>query len=104
MAKFHGMIGYMQVLETSPGVYQDQILERDYKGDILRNSQSSESGEGLNDNININNRFSIIADAFAYSNIANIRYIKWNDTKWKVKSIDIQRPRLILNVGGVYNG
>lgn len=104
MAKFHGMIGYMQSVETAPGVYRDEITERPCNGDLLRNSQSAEAGENLNDNINISNRFSVIADAFAYANIVNIRYIKWQETKWKVNNIDIQRPRIILSVRGVYNG
>lgn len=104
MAKFLGTLGYVKTVETAPGVYSDEITERPCKGDILRNSQSFNSSEFLNDDIDINNRFSFVADAFTYANIANIRYILWNGTKWKVSSVDIQRPRLILSVRGVYNG
>lgn len=104
MAKFHGMVGYMQTLETAPGAHTTEITEKPCKGDILRNSQTFVPGDHLNDNIVINNRFSIVADAFWEANIANIRYILWNGVKWKVESIDIQHPRLILHIGGVYNG
>lgn len=104
MAKFHGLVGFMQTVETVPGVHKTGIIERPCQGDILRNTQQIDSGEYLNDNIDINNRFSIVADEYAYDNIPNIRYIMWNDIKWKVTVIDIQRPRLILNVRGVYNG
>lgn len=104
MAKFQGLIGYIQTEETSPGVYTDVVTERPYKGDLLRNSQRWEaSDERLNDDININNRFSIVADVYAYENMEYIRYIQWNGVKWRIKKFDVQRPRLILHVGGVYN-
>jgi len=104
MAKFQGKIGFVNSQETAPGVHSEVITERNYKGDILRNSQSWERGEYLNDNIDISNRLSIVADQFAYDNLSYMRYIFWMNAKWKIKSIDIQRPRLILTVGGVYNG
>lgn len=103
MAKFHGIIGYVQTEETAPGVYNEVVTERTYTGDILRNNRRWENSERLNDNLVINNQFSIVADAFAYENFQNIRYIQWMGTSWKVNSIEIQRPRLILTVGGVYN-
>lgn len=104
MAKFHGKIGYIQTEETVPGVHEEIATERSYVGDILRSNQTWEKNENLNDNLTINNRFSIVADAFAYENFQYIRYILWMGTKWKISSIEIQRPRLILTIGGVYNG
>lgn len=104
MAKFQGFIGYItDTEETEPGVYEEVITERRCRGDILRNSQRWESSDQINDDITINNRFSMVGDPFAYSNIPNMRYLKWNDIKWKITSVDIQRPRLILHVGGEYN-
>jgi hypothetical protein len=105
MAKFHGKIGFIKSEETSPGVYTDVVTEKDYKGDLLRNSLKWEfRDQQVNDDLNINNRFSIVADVYAYENIEFIKYITWQNVKWKIKSIDIQRPRLILHVGGVYHG
>lgn len=106
MAKFQGVIGFVQTMETSPGsgIWNDVVTEKPCKGDILRNSHQWESGEYLNKNININNRFSILADTYFSANLPYIRFIEWNGTKWNVESIDIQRPRLILHVRGVYNG
>jgi hypothetical protein len=104
MAKFHGVVGYVQTEETSPGVFSEVVTERACKGDLLRNTQSWESGEHLNPNFNISNRFSIVADAYAYENLEHIRYIQWMGcTKWSVSGVEIQRPRLILSVNGVYN-
>jgi hypothetical protein len=67
-------------------------------------SSQWQAGENLNDNMNINNRISILADPFAYQNFHTIKYINWMGAKWKVGSVEVQSPRLILAIGGVYNG
>lgn len=103
MGKFFGRIGYSQTVETRPFVWEEQITERDYVGDILQNRHKWENGEGLNDNINIDNRLSIIADPFAREHCQHIRYVCWMGAKWKVTSVEVQYPRLILSIGGVYN-
>jgi len=105
MAKFHGIIGYVksEESETAPGAYKDVITERPCSGDILRNTKRWESGEKVNDNLTIDNRFSIITDEFAISNIHFMRYLKIMGSSWKILSFEIQRPRIILTVGGVYN-
>jgi hypothetical protein len=104
MAKFYGEIGYAETAETAPGVWTESVKERIYSGDVLRNSKRWQTGENLNDNLTVNNEISIIADPFAYSNFHNIRYVKWMGAYWKVNRIDVQRPRLILSIGGLYNG
>lgn len=104
MAKWFGKIGYAITAETSPGIYCDDITEREYKGDVLRNtSRWSASSDTVNDNLNINNQFSILADPFAYLNFHSMKYIEYMGAKWKITSVEVQRPRLILNVGGLYN-
>lgn len=104
MARFCGMIGYGITEETSPGVYTPQLVERMYYGDVTRNNRNWEQGEGLNDDFNVSNLISIVADQFAYANLYAMRYIEYLGTKWKIKSVDVERPRLILTIGGVYHG
>lgn len=104
MAKFYGKIGYAETLETSPGVWQEQITERDYFGDLNRNTRTAQSSNQLNDNINISNEISILADPFANQNFHLMRYVEYMGTKWKITNVEVQYPRLILTVGGVYNG
>jgi len=104
MAKFYGIIGYSVTEETSPGVWTESITERNYYGDVIRNTRRWQPGEGLNDNLTINNIISIVADPFAYKHFHAIRYIKWMGASWKIDNIEVQRPRLILTIGGVYNG
>lgn len=105
MAKFYGPIGYAETIEKSPGVFKDAITVRNYSGDLLsNNSRWSSSSESTNDDLNINNRFSILADPYAYQNFHSMKYIEFMGTKWKINSVEVQYPRLILTTGGVYNG
>lgn len=103
MAKFYGEIGYAETTETAPGVWTEGITTRNYRGDILRNTRRWQSGENLNDDLVVNNLISIVADPFAYQNFHTIRYISWMGALWKVTNVEVQRPRLILTIGGVYN-
>jgi hypothetical protein len=104
MAKFYGSVGYgTTMVETSPGIYEETQIEKSYRGDILRNNRRLEPGESINDKIAVNNLISIVADAYALQNFFAIRYIKWMGASWKVTNVEVQRPRLILTIGGVYN-
>ena len=103
MSKYFGAIGYAKTIETAPGVWEETIIEKKYKGDVLRNTRRYESADKLNDNININNQISILADSYAYENFFSMRYIEWFGSKWKITNIEVQRPRLLLTIGGVYN-
>ena len=105
MAKFYGPIGYAISSETSPGVWTDEIVERNYKGDVLDNYRKISQGESINDDINVSNRISIVSDKFAMQHFHTIKYVKWMGAAWKVTTVDAnQYPRLILWIGGVYNG
>ena len=104
MAKIYGVIGYASQVETSPGVWVEKITERTHYAELTRRSYRSESSGNLNDNINISNEVSIIADPYAYQNFHIIRYIVINGIKWKVSSVELQHPRLIMTIGGEYNG
>lgn len=104
MAKFYGLIGYVETSETSPGVYEELTTEKTYFGDVIKNTRRLEVGEGVNDNVNVNNMISIVADPFANQNFHSIRYVKWMGALWKITNVEVQRPRLILTIGGVYNG
>lgn len=103
MAKFYGAIGYAEMVESSPGVYDEQITERMYYGDLVRNTRRLESSGNVNDDINISNEISIVADPFANHNFHSMRYIEFMGAKWKITSVEVKYPRLILTIGGVYN-
>ena len=104
MAKFYGKIGYAETKETKPGVWVEQITERSYYGDITRNSRRLQSAEQLNDDININNEIRIVADPYAIDNFHSMRYVTFMGAKWKITNVEVSYPRLILTLGGLYNG
>jgi len=103
MAKFCGVIGYAVTEETKPGVYKDRITERQYYGDLVRNTRRLQTSDQLNDNINVANEISIVSDPFANENFYSMRYVEFMGAKWKITNVEVQYPRLILTVGGVYN-
>lgn len=103
MAKYYGAIGFGVMEETAPDVFREIVTEKYYSGDVLKDTRKWQGSEYLNDDLNIGNRISIIADPYAFHNFHSIKYITWMGTKWKVKSIDVAYPRLILDVGGVYH-
>lgn len=104
MARYYGKVGYAIPTKTAPGVITEKIVERAYKGSIVNNSRRLESGTGINDNIRVSNDLDILADAFAYQNFHSIRYATYMGSRWKVDAVEVRRPRLILSLGGVYNG
>jgi len=103
MAKFYGKIGYIQPVESEPGYWEEKAIEREYYGDITRNISRYQETNQVNDNIVINNMLSIVADPYANENFQHMRYVVWMGTKWKITNVEVQYPRIILNLGGVYN-
>lgn len=106
MAKFYGEVGYGETVEDPPesGVWVDRITEKPYYGDTVRNTRQLREGEKVNDDLSVNNSISIVADPFAYENILAMRYIRWMGALWVIAEVDVQSPRLLLRLGGVYNG
>lgn len=104
MARFFGAVGYAVKVEQRPGVWIDQIVEHNHYGDVIRNTRRWQEGADLNDDLKLSNSISIVADLFADENFHNIKYVKWKGGVWKVTTIEINPPRLILQLGGVYNG
>ena len=103
MAKFCGVIGYAVTKETEPGIWEEQIVEVEYFGDVIRNSRRFSGPAKVNDDINISNQISIIADPFANNNFHAMKYVVFMGAKWKVSEVTVEYPRLILSIGGLYN-
>ena len=105
MAKFYGAIGFAETVQskTKPGVFEEEIVEHFYYGDQYRTSRRLQSADQLNDNVNVSNEISIVADPYANANFLSMRYVEFMGTKWKISNVDVRFPRLILTVGGLYN-
>lgn len=104
MAKWFGKVGYAITAEAEDGIWKETIIERDYYGDMTSDRRKRQNSGEVNDNINLSNVISIVSDPFAYQNCSNMAYVEIMGTKWKVSDVEVQYPRLILTVGGVYNG
>lgn len=105
MAKWFGKIGYAETVEKEPGDYREEIIEKSYFGEVIRNTRMLQnSGNSTNNDVNISNQISIVADPYANNHIFAMRYVEFQGAKWKVSTVDVQYPRLILTVGGLYNG
>ena len=104
MAKWFGKIGYAETVETSPGVWKEKINFRDYYGDLTRNTRRLQSADKVNDDLNISNELSIVSDPYAINNFHSMRYAEFMGAKWKINTVEVSYPRLILTLGGVYNG
>ena len=108
MGKFYGTIGYIETVETKPGIWTEQVTERKYSGDITRNYAKKEPAEGVNDDLNISNEISIVSDPYALEHFFAMRYVKFEwpplGGTWKINNAEVLLPRIQLSIGGVYNG
>lgn len=102
--RFHGKVGFGESVETAPGVYEDVIVEHEYFGDVIRAARKLAEGENLNKDLSLVNAISIVANAYASEHFFEVRYVEWSGVFWTVTDVEVQRPRLLLRLGEVYNG
>lgn len=102
MNRWYGNIGYAETVETEPGIWEEQITSRPYYGDIIRNNRMLQNSGSVNDNVNIGNQISIVADPYANQHIYDMRHIEFQGGVWKIMNVDVQDHRLILTLGGLY--
>ena len=87
MAKFYGPIGYAVTVETRPGVWEEQITERPYYGDLIRNTRRLQSSETLNDDISVANEISLF-DALRWIQGSKVEDFQCRSSVSKVNSDD----------------
>ena len=104
MSKWFGTIGFETTEETAPSVYEPQLVERDYYGDLTKNNRRFDNGSTANGEITVSNQLSILADPFAQEHFYSIRYATLYGGKWKVTDVSVEYPRLVLTLGGLYCG
>lgn len=102
MAKWHGKVGYAEQVETTPGVWEEKITVHQYYGDVVRNIRRLEGSGEVNDNVNVSMEISIVADPYAIQNFHAMRYIEFMGSLWKISNVEVNYPRLVLTIGGLY--
>lgn len=105
--KWHGNIGFETQVEVSPDPnkateWRTDIVPRHYYGDVMRVTKRYDDANKVNNDLKINNQFSIISDPFANENYWNMKWIEWHGIKWKVTEVTVDYPRLTVNIGGEY--
>lgn len=104
MSRFYGKVGYATQVETSPGVWEDEISERSYYGDIVQDGARWRNEERVHKDLVVSNVINIVADAYAMEHIFAMRYVEWLGTRWRITNVSVNRPRLELRLGEKYNG
>lgn len=104
MARYCGKIGFSISKETAPGIYEDDITERTYYGDVVKDLRKENRTDKIVRDVTISNSFSVVADPFAFENFQFIKYLKYMGIAWNVESVEVQYPRLLISVGGIWNG
>ena len=101
--KWSGKIGFVETKETRPGVWENVTIERNFYGDVIRDIRKNQSSGQVNDDINISNRISIVSNSFVRDNLSFMKYIEFMGAKWKITDVEVQYPRLVLTIGGLWN-
>lgn len=104
MAKYKGLIGFVRNEERESGIWEDVVTEKKYRGDILKNNQRFNVGNTTSGELKITNQFSIVGNSYAFDHISDIRYLEWRGNRWVVDTVEIEYPRLVMTIGGLYNG
>ena len=104
MAKFAGLVGYVTQKESTSGVWLPETVERKMHGDVIRAASSFNANEKVNEDVILQQRISLVGDQYAYANFTGLKYVTYLGVKWKVLSIEVNRPRLVVTLGGVWNG
>lgn len=104
MSKWYGKVGFTKTNEYEPGNWEEEVIERNYYGDVITTRWKRQSSGNVNDEINLSNQISIVADQYIQQNCGNLAYVEYMGTNWSITDFDIQFPRIILSVGGIWNG
>ena len=104
MARFYGVIGFADTVETTPGIARDVIIERKFFGNVLRAGVRSVEGDHILPNPALSNSLSLVGSKYAFANVKNMRYIKYEGELWKIDTVTVEKPRMIIGMGDVYTG
>lgn len=104
--KFHGYIGFwLGDIEIEPGIWEPNIIERHYVGEVTRNYRKFDQvADKQNDDLTVNNQFSVLSDLYLRENLTSMKYILWNGVRWKINTFELKYPRIVMEIGGLYNG
>jgi len=104
MAKYAGLVCYAQQVETSPGIWENDEKTRMMKGDLIRQNANIQDAGKVNGDVSLNHRVSLVGDAYAFNNYFNMKWILIDGRKIEITAVEVHRPRIIVTLGGLWNG
>jgi hypothetical protein len=104
MTRFRDKVGYVSQGSLVDGVQEVIVTERVYKGEVLEATSSLQDGEKVNDDIRLQDRISVLADAYGLENFSRIKFVVRMGIPWIAQTVRVERPRIIISLGGVYHG
>lgn len=102
MSKFSGKLGFVTTVESEEGVYLEERKEVPAKGFLRRISNRYNNSDSVNTNLRLSNEVSVIATPWMNNHLMDLRYVVWKGSKWEVRSVSIDPPRVTINLGGLY--
>jgi len=106
--KFHGVVGVAtgdQIEKpANSGIFVDEIEERVATGEQIRDTRQIANPDKVNFDMTLSTTISVMADVFADVDFLAFRYCERAGVKWVIVNVEPARPRLLLTLGGVYNG
>lgn len=102
--KYHGRVGFVKYVKKSPGVWMTDTVEKKYRGDVIQHRANINPSDNVSDELRLTNKISIVCDSYAIENFQWIKYVEYMGVMWNVSTVEVQTPRLILTIGGVYSG
>ena len=103
MSKWSGKIGFAETVKGDDDISRTTIVEKRFRGDVLQDYRKWDDSEKINGDITISNRISVVAKDHMLSRLQYMRYVTWQGAKWRIQSISIALPRVILLLGDLYN-
>ena len=102
MSRFSGKLGFVTTNETEEGVWLENVVELPVKGTIRSLYVRNDNSASVINNLRLTNEISILMDTKIKTYIETLKYVVWKGSKWEVKSIGVNYPRLTINLGGPY--
>lgn len=101
--KYYDKIAYSYHVESEPGIFEEAYHEQYYYGDVIQNGRYIRNNDKINDDVTVNTRISVIADAALNHNFGSIRWVEFMGQKWKAESVVPEPPRLVITLGSLYH-
>lgn len=102
---FHDKVGFLLYDDNvQTGISKKVPVEKPYYGTVLEHSRRWSPNDHPNDDLTLANQIKITANGYAFKHIRYIAYVHYMGGYWKVDSIRVQSPNIILSIGGVWNG